>query len=186
MPSLRTYSTNLAFQATYDSLWKKYSIPDASKGNVTFHVLAFPNAVQITAGGFVKIHGSNVENDEQILKILASDVKTLDSQVFNWVLHSRTKGEKELLKDRDLEAQKRLLTLFLDKLESELQSLGIDSGYEVDIGRELLTTMRPQVDNMDSESISQSLPEVQEAIDRLYDVKLNLDPSTWYVPEGPG
>lgn len=169
MPSFRTYKTNLDYTASEDSLRKNYSIADMPKGNVTLHLPAFPdNAVQITSHGFVKIHGSTAENDGQILKILAADMKTVDSQEFSWKLPKKTKGEKELRKDLeellkglDLEAQRRLFKLFLDRLDDEVKSFDIGSSYdEVKVGRELLTTIRPKVDSMDSELISQSLLEV--------------------------
>jgi hypothetical protein len=185
MFSLRSYKTNLDYTASESSLYENYSIVDMAKGNASFSLPAFPeNRVQVTSHGFVKIFGITSENDEQILKVLAAYVKTVDSQDFTWKLHKQTRGEKELLKELDLKEGRTLLKFFLDKLDDEVRSFPPDSSYdEVNVGRKLLTTIRPKVDSMNDKSIDQSLLEVWEAIDGIDKVKQEaIDPDEWRSP----
>ena len=183
VPTQRSYKTNLAFEATLVSLTKKYSIPYAIKGHATFYLPKFPKvAVQITTRGFVQILRGKIEIDEQILKILAPEVVTKDSQPFNWNLNKQTKGEKELREDYDVEAQRRLLRLFLGQLEYQLIPLGTDSSYdELNRARELLATLPSKLNSLDHESISECLSEIRDLMSEIDQLKENLDPSTWYT-----
>jgi hypothetical protein len=184
LPTQRIYKTNLAFEPTLTKLAKEYGIPDAPKGHATFRLPEFPEIpVQITTNGFVQILGGKVEIDEQILGIIAPHVTTGDSSQFHWELHKRTKGEKELRENLDIEGQRRLLQLFLDILEHELQPFGDESGFEeLKVAHEVLTTLRAEVEDMDSQSISVSIREVREALSGIERLKDALDPSVWWTP----
>jgi hypothetical protein len=178
MPTQRVYKTNLAFEPTLTSLTEKYSTPGASKGHATFYLPMVPKKIpiQITTNGFVLILGGKMENDENILRIIGVDVTTPDSQQFNWTFHKQTKGEKELLEDLDLDAQRRLLRYLLDKLSDALKELGTWSGSsEVDGARELVTTLPSKIDTMDAESISEHVSEIQSLVDAINGLLIDME-----------
>lgn len=188
-PSFRSYDTNLDFEPTLKSLVARYAIGDVTKGRVTFRLPIFrENPIQITTGGKVMIFGTSKEIDERILGIIGEDVTTSDSELFHWSQSKRVLSEKELLellRNSEVEVQRKILETFLDWLERDLQQFPSDSSAEeVKNGRELLAELRNGVRQMDTNSILSWLPQVRRAIMALeYLIDLVNDPSVWYVPE---
>jgi hypothetical protein len=137
---------------------------------------------------------TTIEFDEDILKLIAPCVVTRDSQRFTRTLIHWSKNAKELLQEKPLDARRSVLKGFLNQLDENLKKVVPEhfifiyhqhGGYSYNPNLEkikhakTLVALIPDVDQMDTDTISANLEKVIEAIAQIDQIR-HMDPVSEY------